>query len=126
MKIFGREPAMLIGAIEAGLVLVLSFGLFDLTENTVGLIMAVVIAAFGLYSAYVTSETLLSGVIALLKAGLALFAVYGFSLTPEQTGALIAAVSVFFALYTRTQVSPLENPSFTDIAVNDEVTPKVA
>lgn len=126
MKIFGREPAVLAGAIEAGLVLLLSFGLFNLTQETVGLVMAVVVAGFGLYTAYVTSETLLAGALAFIKAALALATVYGFSLTDAQMGALLAFVSVVFALFQRTQTSPLPEPSFTTIAPDDTVTPKVA
>ncbi len=126
MKIFGREPAVIVGTIEAALVLLLSFGLFDLTQDTIGLIMAVVTAALGLYLAYVTSETLLAGVLGLIKAALALSAVYGFSLSIEQTGALLAFVSVAFALFQRTQTSPLDNPTFEAIAPTDTHTPKAA
>lgn len=126
MKIFGREPAVLVGTIEAGLVLLLSFGLFDLSQETVGLIMAVVIAAFGLYTAYVTSETLLAAALSFIKAALALATVYGFALTDAQMGAVLAFVSVAFALFQRTQTSPLPEPSFTTIAPDDTVTPKAA
>ena len=126
MKIFGREPAVIAGTIEAGLVLLLSFGLFDLTQDTIGLIMAVVVAAMGLYVAYVTSETLLAGVLSFIKAALALSAVYGFSLTVEQTGALLAFVSVAIGFYQRTQTSPHPTPSLTAIAPDDTVTPEVA
>jgi hypothetical protein len=126
MKIFGREPAVIVGTIEAGLVLLLSFGLFNLTQDTIGLIMAVVTAGLGLYVAYVTSETLLAAVLAFIKAALALSAVYGFSLTIEQTGALLAFVSVAFGFYQRTQTSPLPQPSFNEIAPDDTVTPEVA
>lgn len=126
MKIFGREPAVIAGTVEAGLVLLLSFGLFSLTQDTIGLIMAVVTAAMGLYVAYVTSETLLAAVLAFLKAALALSAVYGFSLSIEQTGALLAFVSVAFGFYQRTQTSPLVTPSLTTIAPDDTATPKAA
>ena len=125
MKIFGREPAVIAGTVEAGLVLLLSFGLFNLTQDTIGLIMAVVTAALGLYVAYVTSETLLAAVLAFIKAALALSAVYGFSLSVEQTGALLAFVSVAFGFYQRTQTSPLVNPSFQKIAPDDVATPEV-
>ena len=125
MKIFGREPAVIVGTLEAGLVLLLSFGLFDLTQDTIGLIMAAVTAAFGVYIAYVTSETLLAAVLAFLKSALALSAVYGFSLSMEQTGALLAFVSVAFALFQRTQTEPLENPTFATIAPTDTHTPTV-
>lgn len=112
MKIFGREPAVFVGVIEAVLVLLLSFGLFDLTQNTIGLIMAVVVSALGLYTAYVTSETLLGAAIGFSKAALALATVYGLSLTVEQTGALIAVITVGFGMFQRTQSSPLLHPNW--------------
>lgn len=126
MKIFGREPAVIVGTIEAALVLLLSFGLFDLSQETVGLIMAVVIAAFGVYTAYVTSETLLAAVLAFIKAAVALATVYGFTLTDAQMGAVLAFVSVVFALFQRTQTSPLNVPTFGYVSPDDTNTPKVA
>ncbi len=113
MKIFGREPAVLVGLIESALVLVLSFGLFNLTQDTVGAIMAVVTAAFGLYLAYVTKDTILGAAVGLLKAGLVLATFYGFSLSFEQSAALIAFVTVGLSLYQRTQTTPLETPSLS-------------
>ena len=112
MKIFGREPAVFVGLIEAVLVLLLSFGLFDLTQNTIGLIMAVVVSAFGLYTAYVTNETLLGAAVGFVKAAFALAAVYGLALTTEQTGALIAVLTVTLGMYQRTHTSPLVNPNW--------------
>lgn len=126
MKIFGREPAAIIGFIEAVLAMVLSFGWFDLSQEKVGLIMAVVTAAFGVYTAYVTSETLLGAVIGFAKAALALGAVYGLSLSDQQTGCVIALITMSFGLYQRTQTSPLNTPSFKVISPEDTVTPKAA
>ena len=118
MKVFGREPAAIVGLIEGALVLALSFGLFNLTQDTIGVIMAVVSAALGVYVAYVTRDTLLSAVIGFIKALVALTAVYGLPLTTEQTGALIAFVTVVFSLYNRSQTSPLSQPSFrTNVTV---------
>lgn len=125
VKIFGREPSVVIGLIESMLAMALSFGWFDLSQQTVGLIMAVVVAAFGVYSAYVTSETLLAAVVGLAKAAAALGAVYGLSLTDNQTGALIALITMSFSLFQRTQVVPLNDPSFKVIAPDDTVTPRV-
>lgn len=112
VKIFGREPVAVVGLIEAMLVCGLSFGLPGLSQETVGLIMAAAMAGFGVYTAYVTKQTLLGGVVGLMKATLALAAVYGLSLTDAQTAALIAVTTMGFGLYHRTQTSPAVQPSF--------------
>ena len=117
MKVFGREPAAIVGLIEGALVLALSFGLFDLTQHTIGLIMAVVTSALGVYVAYVTRDTLLGAVIGFVKALLALAVVYGLTISTEQTGAVIAFITVVFSFYNRSQTAPLSQPSFkTNVA----------
>lgn len=112
MKIFGREPAIIVGLIEGILVLALSFGMFDLTQATIGVIMAVVVSGLSLYTAYVTKDTLLGAVVGFSKAVLALGAVYGLTMTTEQTGALIAFITLAFGFLQRTQTSPAVQPSF--------------
>jgi hypothetical protein len=119
MKIFGREPAAIVGLIEAALVLSLSFGLFNLTQDTIGVVMAVVSAGLGVYIAYVTNETLLGAVVGLTKALVALGAVFGLALTIEQTGSLIAFITLTMSFWQRTQVTPMDNPSFKQIAPHD-------
>jgi hypothetical protein len=109
IKIFGREPAVWVGVIEAFLAVLLSFGI-GITESTYGPIMAVVVALGGFVTALGTKDTLLGALIGVIKAGVVLIAVFGISLSEQQTGALIAAVSVVFALYQRTQTSPIADP----------------
>ena len=130
MKIFGREPAAIVGAIQALLALAISFGwlagLGLTTQDDLALVMAVVSGAAALYLAYVTSETLLAPVIEVFKAALALAAIYGFHLTTEQTGFAIAAITAVLAGWQRGQTSPLTRPSFKVIAPDDTITPKAA
>lgn len=111
MKIFGREPAALIGVVETFLVLLMAFRL-GVDQELLGAIMAVVTAGFGVYSAYVTKDTLLGAAVGLLKSALILAAVFGFTLTADQTAAVIALVTVGLSLFQRTQTTPLANPSF--------------
>lgn len=106
LTVFGREPAVIVGTIEAALAVLLAFGL-GITPESYGPWVAVVVAAGGVLTAVGTTETLLGAVIALLEAGAVLTAVYGLVLTEQQTGALVALVPVVFALWQRTQVSPL-------------------
>ncbi len=130
MKIFGREPSMVVGLIESALVLLLTAGLLKFvginSQVEVGILMAVVSSALGVYVAYVTSETLLAAVIGLIKAGVALGAVYKLDISADQTAALIAFVTMTISFWQRTQTSPLTVPSFKSIAPDDTVTPRVA
>lgn len=130
MKIFGREPAMIVGFIESALVLLLTAGLLKFVginnQEEVGIVMAVVSAVLGVYVAYVTSETLLAAVIGLVKAAVALAAVYKLNITLDQTAALIAFVTMAISFWQRGQTSPLQTPSLSFIAPADTTTPKAA
>lgn len=130
MKIFGREPSMIVGLIESTLVLLLTAGLLKFvginTQEEVGILMAVVSAVLGVYVAYVTSETLLAAVVGLIKAAVALGAVYKLNITLDQTAALIAFVTMTISFWQRTQTSPMTHPSFTNIAPDDTLTPRAA
>lgn len=108
-SIFGREPAAWVGLIEGVLTLALAFGL-GINQVTFGPIMAVVVATFGLYTAWATRDTALGAIIGFAKAALTVGAVYGLTLSDSQTGALIALVTVVFGFWQRTQTSPVDAP----------------
>lgn len=112
MKIFGRDPATWVGLIEAVLVMALSLNMFELSHETIALIMAVVVSAFGIYTAYVTNQTMLGVVVGFTKAVIALAVGFGFEFGPDRTAALIALVTVVIGFYQRTQVSPVVKPNF--------------
>lgn len=105
------EPAFWVGLIEAVLALLLSLNLFDLTAETVSLIVAVVVAALGVYTAFVTRDTLLGVGIGFAKAALALGAGYGLALSTDQTAAVLAVITIGLGAYQRTQTSPAARPS---------------
>ena len=123
VKIFGREPVAITAAIQAALALMVSFGWLEWmgfnSQGDVAAVVLVLTTAEALYIAYVTNETLLAPVIAFFKAILSLGAVYGFGLTDEQTGTAIAVITAVFGLLQRTQVSPLEQPTFKYVAPGD-------
>lgn len=106
----GREPAALVGLIEAVLSILLVFGL-GISQGTFGPIMAVVVAAAGVYTAWATKDTMLGVIVGLSKAVLILAAVYGLSLSDAQTGALIGLVTLVIGFFQRTQTSPVLSPS---------------
>lgn len=109
MTIFGREPAAWVGLIESLLTILLAFGL-GVTQETFGPILAVVVAAFGVYTAWVTKDTALGAIVGFTKASLVLCAVYGLTLTDGQTAAIVALVSVLVSFFQRTQTSPAAFP----------------
>lgn len=115
-KIFGREPAVLSSLVEAALALAISFHLLAWahinSQAELALVMAVVSSGLGFYVAWVTRATLLGVAVGLVKALIALTAVYGLSINVEQTGTLIAFLTVAIGFFQRTQTDPLEHPSF--------------
>ena len=110
LTIFGREPAAWVGLIEAMLVILLAFGA-GVTQDTFGPILAVVVAAFGLYTAWATKDTALGAIVGLVKSSLVLATVYGLTLTDGQTAALITATTVAVSFFQRTQTSPEVSPT---------------
>lgn len=109
-KLFGQEPAALVGVVEAILALLLSFGLFKLDQDTVAAIVAAVSAGLGLLAAWATKDTLLTALVGFAKAALVLAAAYGLSLTDSQTGSLIAAITITGGFYLRSKTSSTETP----------------
>lgn len=114
-KIFGREPAVLAALVEALLALLISFnalaGIGIKGQDELMLTMAVVNGVVGLYVAYVTRDTLLGAAVALAKALIAFGAIYSLTLTTEQTGTLIAFLTLAIGFVQRTQTGPASRPS---------------
>lgn len=114
-NLFG-EPVAIVGAIQALLVMLISFdklGAIGLhTQGDVALVVVVLNTAAALYLAWTTHQTVLAPVIELFKALVALGVIYGFHLTTEQTGMVIAFLTALFALGHRTQTSPLASGNF--------------
>lgn len=108
MKIFGREPAALVGLVEGLLAVLLSFGLFALDQEQVAAIVAVVTAVLGVVTAYATKDTMLGVIVGLGKSVLVLGAAYGLALNDSQTGALIAAITLLAGFWHRSHTSPVE------------------
>lgn len=117
-KIFGREPAVIAALIEAALALLISFnaltGLGIKGQPELMLTMAVVNGLVGLYVAYVTRDTILGAAVAVVKALIAFGAIYGLTLTTEQTGTLIAFLTLAIGMFQRTQTGPTAVPSLRE------------
>jgi hypothetical protein len=110
VTVFGREPTIWLGVIEALLATITAFGLgtrWGLTQDTYGIWVVLLAAIFGVLTAWLTKDTMLGVVLGLVKAIIAFIAIYGLSLTDQQTGAVIALTPLLLSLFQRTQTSPI-------------------
>jgi intracellular septation protein A len=107
--LFGREPAAWIGLIEAGIAL-LTITVLHWSTEQIALVMAVVMAIFGVYTAWVTHDTLLGVIVGLVKAVLALLVGFGVSLSPDLTAAIIGFATVALGFFNRQQTFPVAFP----------------
>jgi hypothetical protein len=111
--IFGREPSAWVGLVEALIALLIMFPAVNaagLTQEWATIVLAVVSAAAGVFTAWATRDTMLGAILGLVKAGVGLVAFYGFALTTDQQGALLAAVAVLVGFFQRTQTTPVDRP----------------
>lgn len=109
MKIFGREPALILQGIGALLSLAIALGL-PLTTEQAGLTVAVVSAVFGAVAAAMARPIAPQAFVAVVATVAALTASFGFELSPELIGALNATIIAALALASRQQVSPIVGP----------------
>lgn len=109
VTIFGREPAVWVGLIESVLALLLTFQL-GITDETLGIWMALFVALGGVVTAWSTKDTLLAALVAALKALLVLATTYWFTLTDQQTAGILAVAFVVGSTFLRTQTSPVARP----------------
>ncbi|HEY5787159.1 MAG TPA: hypothetical protein VIT65_20525 [Microlunatus sp.] len=112
VTIFGREPTVWLGVIEAALATFTAFGLgtrWGLTQETYGIWTVLLAAIFGVITAWLTKDTMLGVVLGLVKAIIAFIAIYGLTMTDQQTGAVIALTPLLLSLFQRTQTAPIVN-----------------
>jgi hypothetical protein len=106
MRIFGREPALIIATVSAALSLLVSFGFDGLSAEQAATIVAVISAVFAAATAAITRPIAPSAFTGLVAAAVALLAAYGLDVSQETVGALNAVVLAVLGLLTRGQVSP--------------------
>lgn len=109
MRIFGREPALVIATLSASLSLLVTFNV-GLSSEQAGAIVAAISALLAAATAVMTRPIAPSAFTGVVAAGVALLAAYGFNVSPETVGALNAVVLAVLGLVTRGQVSPAPAP----------------
>ena len=105
-KIFGREPALWIGAVSGLLSLGTALGFDGLSATQVAAIIAVINAVGAVISALAVRPIGPAVFTNLVAAGAALTSAYGFELSPEIVGGVNVAVLAVLSLLVRGQVSP--------------------
>lgn len=111
VKIFGREPAVLLALVQGLLALLLSLDVIGLTAETSALWYAVASAGVGIYLAYVTRETLLAAATGGASAVMALLIAYGTPLNVDQQSAILGFIAIALGFVLRAQNAPLEHPT---------------
>lgn len=109
MKIFGREPAVVLGIVSAALSLAVTFNV-GLTTEQAGAIVAVISGVFAAITAALTRPIAPSAFTGLVTVVVALLAAFHFNVAPETVGSLNALVVAVLVFLTRGQVSPA-NPT---------------
>lgn len=105
MKVFGREPALVMAFISSAIMVFSSF-IFPLSDEQQGVLNAVVVAIFGfITAALLAHEKLVPALVGLVKAVIAIAISFGLHLSPEQQGVLLAFVAGAAALWYRPQVT---------------------
>lgn len=118
---FGREPALIIGTVQAILTALIMFGLPGLNDGLAGAIVATLSAFAGLLTAiYVRpiAPSIANGMIAALVA---LVAAFGVDVPQQWTGAAVLVVSSLVTLFVRGEVSPVKVIDGTAVVVQPEI-----
>lgn len=106
MKIFGREPVVVLNSLSAVLGLVVSLGVTSLSADQAGAIVAIVSAILGAIAAAMTRPVAPQAFTALVAAGAVLVAAFGYDVSQSTIGAINTVVLAALTLLTRVQVSP--------------------
>lgn len=104
MKIFGREPALILGLLAAAVQL-FSATVLPLTIEQQGVLNAVSVAVIGLVTAVaVSAEKAAPAVLGVVQAVLACALAFGLALEPAVQGAVMAFTTALVSAFVRTQV----------------------
>lgn len=110
MKIFGREPVVVLNTLSAVLGLIVSLGFTGLTADQAGAIVAAVSAILGAIAAAMTRPVAPQAFTAVVAAGAVLVAAFGYDVSQSTIGAINTLVLAGLTLLTRVQVTP-SNPT---------------
>ncbi|MGW7636077.1 hypothetical protein [Streptomyces decoyicus] len=104
MKIFGREPALILAFIAVVVKLAAAFGL-DVSTDQQAWINAVAAAAVGLILAVMAGDGVSAAVLGFVQAALALAVGLGLDWSVDQQAVAMSFVAAVVAMFDRTQVT---------------------
>lgn len=105
MRIFGRDPALWLGAASVVVKLVAAFWV-DLTVDQQSGLNAVAAALVGLIIASVVRDGQVAAILGLAQAMLALAIGFGLDVGAEHQAVIMSFVGMVVTAFTRTQVTP--------------------
>ena len=104
MKIFGREPALIMAFLSSAIAVFSAF-ILPLSDEQQGVLNAIVVALFGfITAALLDKEKFVPALVGLTKAVIAVAISFGLHWTPEQQGLALSLVVAAAALWYRPQV----------------------
>jgi hypothetical protein len=106
VKLFGREPVVVLNTLSAVLGLIVTLGVTSLTAEQAGATVAVVSAVLGGIAAAMTRPIAPQAFTAIVAAGATAVAAFGFEVSQETVGAINTVVLAGLTLLTRVQVTP--------------------
>jgi small basic protein len=106
VRIFGREPVVILNALSAVLGLVVSLGVTSLSAEQSAAIVALVSAILGGIAAAMTRPIAPQAFTAIVAAGAVLVAAFGYDVSQATIGAINTVVLAGLTLLTRQQVTP--------------------
>lgn len=112
MKIFGREPAVVLNLAASVVALLIVLGVLPWTNEQAALVMVAAAAVVAVGTAYYTQDVTLGVLIGLAEAVFAMLIGFGVELSTELTAAIVGVVTMAFGFFQRTQTSPAAEPSF--------------
>jgi len=106
MKIFGREPVVVLNTLSAVLGLIVSLGVTSLSAEQAGAIVAVVSAILGGIAAAMTRPVAPQAFTAIVAAGATAVAAFGYNVSQSTVGAINTLVLAVLTLLVRAQATP--------------------
>jgi hypothetical protein len=106
VRLFGREPAAVLYAVNAVIAFVVTLPSVGLSEEAAGWLMTVASGVIALIVAVLTRPFVVSALTGALQTVLAGLASFGLPITPQMTATFIVLVSAVLALALRANVSP--------------------
>lgn len=103
--VFGREPAVIIAVLASALQL-LGAHVFHLSDGAQGALVAIVTAAFGVWTAFhLSADKILPALLGFAQAAFSLFLAFGVDISAVDQSHILGFVTVVVGLFVRTQVT---------------------